>query len=112
MNIVRIIQYLKPNAKFMVWENDIDRINWNDTVNTQPTKQEIIDAWPMVDAIIQAEEIENVAVAQEHEAVIAQTFRGKTRAQIKTAIDNAFPNTNQNKIVMVLFKLAYSQYRN
>tara|TARA_Y100000310_G_scaffold280361_1_gene300045 strand:+ start:2579 stop:2857 length:279 start_codon:yes stop_codon:yes gene_type:complete len=45
MDVVKTIQDMHPTAKFMVWENDIDRIVWNDKLITEPTKQEIIDHW-------------------------------------------------------------------
>ena len=60
INVMETIKYLRPGAKFMVWENDPTRIVWNDTDQTQPTLAEIATAWATVEKLLQDKEAEEV----------------------------------------------------
>ena len=42
MNVLKTLQFMKPDIKVMVWENDIDRIVYNETETFRPTKEEIL----------------------------------------------------------------------
>jgi len=42
MNILETLQFMKPNIKVLVWENDIDRIEYNEAETFRPTKSEIL----------------------------------------------------------------------
>jgi len=54
MNIAETILYLVPDAKFVCWENDYNRIDWHpENSKPLPTWQELLDAWPTVEAQLQ-----------------------------------------------------------
>ena len=61
MNISYILNYLRPGAKWMCWENDPLQIEWNDTEQTQPTLAEITAAWPAVQTAIASDDASKVA---------------------------------------------------
>ena len=61
MNIGNILNYLRPGAKWMCWENDPLQIIWNDTEQTQPTLEEITAAWPAVQAVMDSNDASKVA---------------------------------------------------
>jgi hypothetical protein len=61
MNISYILNYLRPGAKWMCWENDPLQIEWNDTEQVQPTLEEITAAWPEVQAAIASDDASKVA---------------------------------------------------
>lgn len=42
MNVLKTLQYMKPDIKVCVWDNDIDQIVYNDTETFQPTKEDIL----------------------------------------------------------------------
>ena len=49
MNITEAILHLVPNAKFMCWENNYDRIEWSPSnVTQQPTLAELTAALPLI----------------------------------------------------------------
>jgi hypothetical protein len=72
MNISLILNYLRPDAKWMCWENDPLQIIWNDTDQTQPTLSEITAAWPAVQA----------AMASDDDSKVAKDNLTKLRADI------------------------------
>ncbi len=49
VQIIKVLQHLVPGCACCVWENDIDRIVWNDA-RPQPSKTEIEAAIPAVEA--------------------------------------------------------------
>ena len=61
MNISYILNYLRPGAKWMCWENDPLQIIWNDVEQTQPTLAEITAAWPAVQASMASDDDSKVA---------------------------------------------------
>ncbi len=67
INVMETIKYLRPGAKFMVWENDPTRIVWNDTDQTQPTLAEIATAWATVEKLLQDKEAEEVIATTNQE---------------------------------------------
>lgn len=46
-NYTNAILHINPDAKFMMWENDPERIVWNDAQHTgvKPTREECDTAW-------------------------------------------------------------------
>lgn len=42
MDVLKTLQYMKPDIKVMVWENDIDQIVYNETEEFRPTKEDIL----------------------------------------------------------------------
>ncbi len=44
MNILDTLQYLKPDIKVLVWENDINKIVYNELETFRPTKDDILKA--------------------------------------------------------------------
>jgi hypothetical protein len=51
MNITQSILHLIPDAKFMCWENDYNRITWNDSnTKSKPSLVELEAAWVAVEA--------------------------------------------------------------
>ena len=65
VNIAETISYLKPGAKFVVWENDRNRIVWNDKVQVKPTWAEIKAAWPIVE-----QNLKNRGIAEKNEVIL------------------------------------------
>jgi len=64
IDITEAILYLVPDAKFVCWENDYNRIDWHpENTKPLPTWQELVDAWPTVEA--QLQERAKVQVAKE-----------------------------------------------
>lgn len=51
MNILKTLQYLKPDIKVVVWDNDIDKIQYHELETFRPTKDEIL----AVDQVLVAE---------------------------------------------------------
>ena len=72
MNIGLILNYLRPGAKWICWENDPLQIIWDDTDQTQPTLAEITAAWPAVQA----------AMASDDDSKVAKDNLTKLRADI------------------------------
>jgi hypothetical protein len=51
MNITQSILHLIPDAQFMCWENDYNRITWNDSnTKSKPSLDELETAWAAVEA--------------------------------------------------------------
>jgi len=42
IDVLKTLQYMKPDIKALVWENDIDRIVYNDLETFRPSKEEIL----------------------------------------------------------------------
>lgn len=56
MNVLKTLQFMKPEIHVLVWENDIDKIQYNETETFRPTKQEILSVdQNLVEALIAQE---------------------------------------------------------
>lgn len=42
MDIMQTLQYMKPDIKVLVWDNDIDQIEYNETETFRPSKEDIL----------------------------------------------------------------------
>ncbi len=42
MNVLETLQYMKPDIKVVVWENDIDQIQYNESEDFRPSKEDIL----------------------------------------------------------------------
>ena len=42
MNILDTLQFMKPNIKVVVWENDINKIQYHELETYRPTKADIL----------------------------------------------------------------------
>lgn len=42
IDILKTLQYLKPDIKVLVWNNDIDKIQYNENEDFRPSKETIL----------------------------------------------------------------------
>ena len=42
INVLDTLQFMKPDIKVVVWENDIEKIVYNETETFRPTKADIL----------------------------------------------------------------------
>jgi hypothetical protein len=53
MDITRAILHINPDAKFTCWENDFERVVWDESnVSDKPTREEVETAWAEIENIV------------------------------------------------------------
>ena len=77
-DLVQTILFLRPNAQFVAREN---KIEWLDTEQIEPTKQEIEAGWVAYQAKIEADKVE--AQAKREAALAKLAALGLTAEDLK-----------------------------
>jgi hypothetical protein len=64
INLLTVLQYLVPNARCMVWENDYGKTVWEDA-RPMPTREEVDAAIPAVEELENAKAVQQAIMALE-----------------------------------------------
>ena len=67
-DLVKAIKFIRPNAEFVIRDEEIE---WHDTNQTQPTESEIAQGWLGYQAKLEADKVEAEAKRQAAEAKLA-----------------------------------------